>query len=99
MFRSALSPLTGVGGRRGRDTARPTGVPEEDEMEGDLVDGTVAGRGGSGGNFDEAGTTYAADFGVSSLAFLTKSITWRASDFVATWISVKRSASKVSASM
>lgn len=75
MFRSALSPLTGVGGRRGQDAVRPTGVPEEDEMEGDLVEGTVGGRGGSGGNLDEEGTTYAADFGVSSLAFLIKSIT------------------------
>lgn len=99
MFRSALSPLTGVGGRRGRDPARPTGVPEDDEMEGDLVEGTVGGRGGSGGNLDVEGTAYAADFGVSSLAFLIKSITWRASDFVTAWISVNRSASKVSASM
>lgn len=84
MFRSTLSPLTGVGGRRGRDVARPTGVTEEDEIDGDLVEGTVGGRGGNGGNLDEDGTTYAADFGVSSLAFLINSMTWRASDFVAT---------------
>lgn len=85
MFRSALSPLTGVGGRRGRDAARGTGVPEEeDETNGDLADGIVDGRGGNGGNLDEDGATYAADFGVSSLAFFIKSITWRASDFVAT---------------
>lgn len=97
--RSARSPLTGVGGRRGRVGARPAGVPEPDETEGDLVEGIVSGRGGSGGNLDEEGTTYAGDFGVSSLVFLMKSMTWRASDFVATWTSVKRSTSKVSASI
>lgn len=59
----------------------------------------MGGRGGSGGNLDDDGTTYAADFGVSSLVFLMNSITWRASDLVATWTSAKRSASKVSASI
>lgn len=97
VFRSARS-APGVGGRRGRDGARPTGVPEAEETEGDLVEGAAAGRGGSGGNLDEEGTTYAGDFDVSSLVFLMKSITWRASDFVATWTSAKRSMSNVSAS-
>lgn len=100
MFRSARSPLTGVGGRRGRDdAARPIGVLEADETESDLVERTVGGRGGSGGNLDDEGTTYAGDFGASSFVFLMNSRTWRASDLVATWTSAKRSASKVSASV
>lgn len=55
VFRSARSP-PGVGGRRGRDGARPTGVPEVDETEGDRVEGPAGGRGGSGGNLDDEGT-------------------------------------------
>lgn len=55
-FRSGRSPLTGVGARRGREGTRPSGVPGLDETDEDLVVFN-GGRGGSGGNLDDDGTT------------------------------------------
>lgn len=93
---SALFP-TGVGGRRGGGL-RLTGVLGMEATTGDrLADN--GGRGGSGGNLEAVDGAYAGDLGGSSLIFLTRSITLRASALVAACRSAKRSASNESASV